>query len=72
MSQIRVIKKSATGEAADKLKTVEEKLPLEFKRRDAIETIENWVADWREQTEIKTRRAFDELTNLKFGNSVER
>lgn len=70
MSKIRVIKKSATGEAAVELKTVEETSSPKSKRRDAIETIENWVADWRTQTEIKTRRAFDELTNFKLGNSI--
>lgn len=70
MNKIRVIKKSATGEAAGELKTVEENLPLKSKRRDAIETVENWVADWRKQTEIETRRAFDELTSFKLGNSV--
>ena len=69
MNKIKVIKKGAAREPDNRFNSVEEKSPPESKGRDAIKTVESWVADWRARTESETRRAFAELTSLKLRNS---
>jgi hypothetical protein len=52
------------------LKTNAEELPPKSTERGIVETIENWIADRRKQTDIKTRIAFGELARVKLKNSI--
>jgi hypothetical protein len=69
MNKIKVIKKVAVVELDNRVNAIEEKRPLKSNGRDAIKTVESWIADWRARTESETRRAFAELTSLKLRNS---
>lgn len=68
MSKIKVIKKNAVREFHSSFNTTEAK--PKSKQREMAETIENWVSDWRRQTEIQTQLALDLLTGLKLEDSV--
>ena len=69
MNKIKVIKKGAARESDNRFNSVEEKSPPESKGRDAIKTVESWVADWRARTESETHCAFAALSGLKFSDS---
>ena len=71
MSKIKIIKRNELSGQSVSLKTNEKELPPKSTERGTIETIENWIADWRKQTEIKTRLALGELTRIKIKNSIE-
>jgi hypothetical protein len=68
MSKIKVIKKNAIREFDYSLKPNEVK--PKSKKCEMVETVENWVVDWRRHTEIKTRFALDELTRSKLQGST--
>ena len=70
MPKIKVIKKKELNEQTVSLKTNEEELSPKLTERGTVETIENWITDWRKQTEIKTRIAFGELAQSKLKNSI--
>ena len=71
MKNIKVIKKDAVSKPDGQVEKVEEEKTLSrSKGRNAIKTIENWIAEWRCRTEIETRRAMSELNNLKLKNST--
>ncbi len=70
MLKIKVIKKKELNEQSASLKTNEGELPPKSAGLGAVETVENWIADWRKQTEIKTRIALGELAQLKLKNSI--
>jgi hypothetical protein len=53
MSKIKVIKKNETRESGCQVRTNEVSLKRKSNQRDMVETIENWVADWRRRTEFK-------------------
>ena len=69
MSKIKVIKKNGLIEPNRPFETIEEDLQPKLNRRQAIETVESWIADWRRQTEIKTRLALDDLIRFKLQDS---
>jgi hypothetical protein len=68
MSKIKVIKKNAVKEFDRPVNTPEAE--PKSKQREMVETIENWVADWRRRTEVRTRLASGELTRLRLKDSV--
>ncbi len=70
MSKIKVIKKKELSVQAGSFKTNEKELPPKSAERGTVKTIENWIADWRKQTEIKTRLALGELARVKLENSI--
>ncbi len=70
MSKIKVIKKNELIEQNRPFKTIEKDLQPKSNRREAIETVESWVTDWRKRTEIKTRLALEDLTRFKLQGST--
>lgn len=70
MSKIRVIKKKDLVGRSVPLETNEEKPPAKSAERGTVAAIENWIADWHEQTEIKTRMALRELAQLRLRDSA--
>ena len=64
MNKIKVIKKRELNEQNHVFQLIEGKLLPKSKQREAIETVENWITDWRKLSEIKTRLAFDQLRRL--------
>ena len=70
MSKIKVIKRNGLP-AQTKPSEENDAITLpKAAARGAVETVENWIADWRKQTEIKTRIALGELARLKLKNSI--
>ena len=69
MSKIKVIKKNGLIEPNLPLETIEEDSQPKSNRRQAIETVESWITDWRRQTEIKTLLALDDLIRFKLQDS---
>lgn len=70
MNKIRVIKKDVTSKANGQDNAVEERNVLaNSKGRDAVKTVQHWIAKWHSRTETETRRASGELGNLKLKNS---
>ena len=70
MSKIKVIKKNELLEQSRPSETNDANSPPKVAERGVVETIENWIADWRKQAEIKTRIALGELAQLKLKNSI--
>jgi hypothetical protein len=68
MSKIKVIKKNAIRKFDYSFNPNEVK--PKSKQREMVETVENWVVDWRGRTEMKTRLALDELTRSKLQGST--
>ena len=71
MLKIKVIKKKELSEQSVSPVANEEELPPKSTERGTVQTIENWIADWRKQTETKTRLALSELARVKLENSIE-
>ena len=68
MNKIKVIKKGGLA-VRDEL--------LEFDRRstkptkrELVEVVGSWVADWKSRTEIETRRAWEECARFRLGSSL--
>lgn len=70
MSKIKVIKRNDILKQNRQVEREEENSPPTSTERGSAETIEDWIADWRQQTEIKSARALGELTRLKLNNSI--
>jgi hypothetical protein len=66
MKKIKVIKKGSASVTDERVNTVVDRSPVKSSGREAVKTIESWIADCRERTESETRRAFAELSGLKF------
>jgi len=69
MSKIKVIKKNGHIEPNRPFETIEEDSQPKSNRRQAIETVESWITDWRRHSEIKARLALDDLIRFKLQDS---
>lgn len=70
MSKIKVIKKNAIRESNCPVRTNEVNVKRKPKQRDMVETVEEWITDWRRRTEDQTRLALGELTRLRLTDSI--
>lgn len=70
MRKIKVIKKNAVVEFDYQFKADEEKPKPKSKQRETVETVENWIADWRKRAESKTRIALADLKRLKLTDTT--
>ena len=71
MNRIKIIKKNGNAVELQSPINTDATVPeSNFEPRDATETIEGWITNWRRRKETETSRAFDELTRLGLKSSV--
>jgi hypothetical protein len=69
MNRIKVFKKSVAIDLSRPFQTVQANPKV--KEREIVRTVENWIADWRTESEIKTRVALQTLADWKLGDSLK-
>lgn len=68
MNKIRVVKKNEHLEIS---RLIETRRPgSKPTKRELVEVVGEWIADWRSRTQVETRKALDERSRFSMGSSL--